>query len=210
MLRATSLPTYLFPFPISHLPILERRLSTKKQLPATHTHPHTRSFSPSNGDPGPQIPSVPQNPLAWGVVRCGAVRYARKQRIPTFGPDSRRARAQKQRAVHKSHDCAEGLVCREGCVGGCRPWRFLALVSSRRRLGTYVYMRVRDVCRRGGMPCLGIWAYWCTVVSIMVRSLGDGQMGLCGGCTTRMSETGCVSKWLGERRGRREGLGLDV
>jgi hypothetical protein len=43
-----------------------------------------------------------------------------------------------------------------------------------------------------------------------MRSLGDGRIGLCGGCMTRMSETECVSEWLGESRGRQVGLGVDV
>jgi hypothetical protein len=69
---------------------------------------------------------------------------------------------------------------------------------------------VCGMCAGAEDAVLDVWAYWCTVVSIMVRSLGDGQMGMCRRCTTRMREKGCVSEWLDERRGRWGGLGLDV
>jgi hypothetical protein len=152
-------PTYL-PFP--HFPISGRQLSTKKATPR-HTYTFIRWFS--NGDPGPQIPSFPQNPL---TMRCGAVLPA-SSNIPTFGPEFRRARA-KAAGSAQSHDCVGGLACREVL----RRWMASVAFSSARLVSAQVECVCVYACagcvQARRMPCwtsgrIGVrWLVsWCGV-----------------------------------------------
>jgi hypothetical protein len=147
-------PTYL-PFP--HFPISERQLSTKKATPR-HTYVHSLVLKRRPRASNTQFSLEP----AGVGVRCGAVRYACKQQHPDIRPRIPTRPRAKAAGSAQSHDCGGGLACREVLRRWMASVAFSsARLSSRRRLGAYVCMRVRDVCRRGGCRAgrLGVLVY---------------------------------------------------
>jgi hypothetical protein len=157
MLRTTHLPTYVPTFsPFTH----SRKTTLHKK---SNSSPHICSFVRSQtATPGLKYPVFLRTRWRGSAVRCGAVRccpQAATSRHSAPNPDTRARKSSGQCTRHMT--AVEGLHAGRCCVGGWRAWRFLALVSSRRRLSAYVYMRVRDVCRRGGCRAgrLGVLVY---------------------------------------------------
>lgn len=119
-----------------------------------------------------------ENPLVWGVLRTAILTILTRRSAPISDDAAKSS--------------GRGHMTLSTAAARLRIWAPTVALSS-------VDLRADWICVRARAPSTLRCAYWRTATSIKLRGLEDGRMRLCGGCTTRMSETECVSKWLGER-----------